>query len=1139
MCNLNRIVFCLILAALGRFETRAVEIPELFDFQVIVTDASGNPINGANVDLVGLEKHSDIVHRTPGAITVEPIGNGLYQATVSISDPRLLRHDESLLVVSHPNRLLHTDKLWFARLITGVPLRVTLADAAPRTVRVVDSQGNPIEGATIQPAVWDRTVVPLYEKLPKVIPTAADGKTSAVWIDPGRLSMVYIQAESIGNQRVPIKTDTDGSVEVVAMPAFDIQGRWSSPIEMADYPTFFETPILVRPSVSDKLYGGQLTNAYSWAETKLNRDGTFAPVRVSEGSTVVGMNLPCSIPLATESDVIEVSPGEPIELKFFKGIRVRGKVIEENTDKPLSGIQLRQFTFCREQPLTAEDGSFELWFHPDDRISFYPDDATGRRMSSDSFYHYPVELPVDGKLDLKPTPLVSMAECIGTVVDGDGNPVPGATITGNFKSERFNAHVFFYSDVHGNFPFLRVQPNATIELTAKADGMMSTEPVNFTLSPEAKPKVVIEPRHAIRVRGTVVDKQSNPITGASVLLRTAYVNQEESYSGEDASAMALTDSVDPIVTDATGQFVSSPILDWQRRFSLEVGAPGYRTLQNYWTDGSRAGKTKTDLDFGTLAMLPNWSEVEQTIEIVDSECGKPLPGTRVVCRGAYVDQQRATSDDSGRVEFKLRDSTAVFAADCDGYHPAFEVRHGGSSLDKIALVPDHLPAPVRRGVTFDKAERIELARQLLSKIDKPTPRDTPNRLLNYYRSLQFVDIDKMMSDVNAITAMPGIDPDLKLLLSSQLIGSKGQTTDQTETIENLIDDAYRYYWVMEQAKKAASKEEQLDLFGEAMVLVEKQSGDDALCNIGYLAIELLKIDEQETAEQLLIDAYRDHGKLQRILDEGKREQVAGVARVFLPVYAIAEPERSIELIRLTAFPNEVPRLQTMAVRFAAEYVGKDPAELVKSTGLETLDPWGLVNHYVNVRHRDVDAALAIADLCEDGSAKADFMIDLAKNSTTNRETKTNLARRALEIVKQEEQQSGQMVAGTWLLEHAGKVVSWDPRLAEDYRFEAFWSSKEANLITPFPQVSKMAEDFASTDVEVARALIEPCFDDWSWLFGAMDAEIVFSDNGPLHAAAAIDHKWTITFVDDLFEQHLSNQPSRKFETIGGVIRSLK
>ncbi|TWU42231.1 hypothetical protein [Novipirellula artificiosorum] len=149
-----------------------------------------------------------------------------------------------------------------------------------------------------------------------------------------------------------------------------------------------------------------------------------------------------------------------------------------------------------------------------------------------------------------------------------------------------------------------------------------------------------------------------------------------------------------------------------------------------------------------------------------------------------------------------------------------------------------------------------------------------------------------------------------------------------------------------------------------------------------------------------------------------------------------------------------------------------------------------------------------------------------------------MARQALEILKQGDERRGGLVAGHWLLQHADEVAAWDPRLAEDYRFEAFWVEKESNLITPFPHVSKVAQYFASTDAEVAHALIEPCFDDWSWLFGQRDSEVMFSNNNPLHAAAAIDHPWTIALVDDLFKRHLSDRPSRKLQTVSGVIRSL-
>jgi hypothetical protein len=191
----------------------------------------------------------------------------------------------------------------------------------------------------------------------------------------------------------------------------------------------------------------------------------------------------------------------------------------------------------------------------------------------------------------------------------------------------------------------------------------------------------------------------------------------------------------------------------------------------------------------------------------------------------------------------------------------------------------------------------------------------------------------------------------------------------------------------------------------------------------------------------------------------------------------------------------------------------------------------------NLTQRSFERGMALANLCPDEPGKADFLFELAKSSDADRDQKIELARAALEIMRNDS--SGLYESPTvWLAERVKDVAQWDENLSREFLFEAYWSQTRLTRITPFHQTSALAQHTARIDAEVARALVEPCFDDWSWLFGDRDHEVIFGNIDPLNVAAAIDPEWATNLIDELFSGHLSEHRSRKLAVIHGVISSL-
>ncbi len=1108
-----------------------------FTVQVQVADASGQPIDDASVSLVGLYRHSSIPHATPGAIRLAHQGNGRYNATLEEHAEPLRHHfREALLVVSSPGHQLYALKLPQTRVRSNLPLDVTLAPSAEQSLRVVDSQGQPLQGVVLKPAVWHHNLLPWFDELPEATPTTADGVTTANWIDDANLAMVYASGEAIGNQRLPVSVADDRVLEVTVLPTFESPGRWSAPLDMQQHESFFDSPVTALASDRTiSIFSGTDQNeaTYCWATRMPRPDGTFAPFRLFAGELLVQGDLPPSIPLVTRFKRESLEPGGPIVLYWADGIRVRGKLVDDRSGEPLPGVAIYSFSMSHKQSTTAADGSFQLWFHPEGTIQYFPADATGKHTMADAIYLSPETRPVDGVLDLEPIGMIATSTATGTVVDSQGDPVAGARIECRYQVESTTDSVLLFSDADGRFQFRGMMPeNIAVTLSAMTESMMTAEPYSIQLAPQATVELRLAPRHAIRARGRVIDADGKPVPGAAVTIRTPQVHDQENYGGESATAVPLLLLGAAIVTDSHGHFLSPPIVDWQRRLSLAIRAPGYRALQTYWTDAEPLGRAETNWDAGELQLLPQWPSVTETLEIVDARNGQPLIGARAVCRGVYIQPQRHYTDRQGRVTFQLPDSTAVIAVAQQGYHSEFLVRQPGEPLQRVELRPLDAPPPVHKPAELDRKQRVQLAANLMQRVTKPTSTDSLHRLATYYRAAAFADFETTLADIAALQATSEEGQQIAELVAY----TDGLNGDQLKAAEQLLGRK-DLDLLLRQADYTESHDQKLELYGEAMLLVEQMAGDMALAARGYLAQKLYEAGEDESAAQLLQDALNNHEKLKRILENQERQETR-VSRNFLSFYAVVDPKVSLELIRLTAPANGVLQLQTLAIRCAVEYGGHDPESLCREFGIEYLSAQGMTSGSPPIKHRSMERGLALAQRCPDEPGKASFLFELAKHSDADDQSKILLAQTAFDIIRFAQDGGGSIDPGHWLAERLGLVCSWDADLGQQYAFEALWLPPKHTRITPHHDIATLARHLARFDAAVARALIEPCFDDWSWLFDQRDSYVMFVSNPPLHTAAAIDADWTVDLIDDLFARHLPEHESRRLEVVSGVIGSL-
>jgi hypothetical protein len=81
-----------------------------------------------------------------------------------------------------------------------------------------------------------------------------------------------------------------------------------------------------------------------------------------------------------------------------------------------------------------------------------------------------------------------------------------------------------------------------------------------------------------------------------------------------------------------------------------------------------------------------------------------------------------------------------------------------------------------------------------------------------------------------------------------------------------------------------------------------------------------------------------------------------------------------------------------------------------------------------------------------------------------------------------------------------------------------------------------AQIVALSDQRLARALLEPCFEDRGWLF--MDRRLDFSRNETLNAIPNIDPEWSVQVVNQLCKGELRNNPTDQLALRAGMISAL-
>ena len=1101
-----------------------------------VVDADDRPIAGVDVAIIGSVAYAYVPHRHPGLIDAKCDPDGNFRIAWPQSDRRFLQDDHVLLVAHDGAGSMVVQNVPLRKLVAGVPISLTLVESAPKSIRVLDADQKPIGMAKVSAAKFGSLVLPYRSDDATAVGTSdADGNVSFAGVRSSALSHVYVSSPSLGHQCLHLSVDDQGNRTVVARPTKPERGSLEF-VGDRDAPTDWS-------GVSVTLITGESDDGdYVWSETDVQASGDFSTRPLADGNLRFVVDFPSSLPLAVQSEAAgnfkRADPGQPIKIPLERATKVSGKVVSAVDGSPLGNIFIR-VSDPRPAVFSQPDGTF-TFLHDQSRVNYFPHDVLGRHVMGGAFFVYPQELPQDHKLEIESVSMQPASAAIGKVVDDEGRPISGATVGCDYKVERFTYQSDFYTDAEGEFRLDGIIDGTGVTLSATKDRQMTTSPTSLVLASDSRPILKIQPRHGLRIIGQVVDGDGNPVSSAKITVRYPNVTIKEFMSGLDTNPTDAFPSDGPILSADDGHFASPVTLDWQRNFSVSINSLGKRTKATYWRDASDAGQNKTDLDLGSITLLDEPADRPRIVTVVDDQTGQPIESARVVFLSSIYGQSTGRTGSDGRTSILRHDGLQVLAVDADGYRPQIlPVDLYADSLPTISLVRPGSPMQSHQGVVHRAEELRTATKELLTLVPSPFPDGTPHRQRLYGWTMAFADFDTTLATVKALA---GEETENRYSLGDELLSMPWLSPQQIDSAMSLADDRNRFYLVITQASRSNDDDQKLELLGEAIVMARAKSGDDQLYAISAIADQLLGMGETELVKELVTEAWQSQSQLATVLENGQRTKMTGIARYFAPIYALVDFDTAMEFIRWTALTGEIEPLQGKTMIYVAAY---DPAawtNIAKQSEDKPILASALGWFRGPIEFATFDDGVRTLAQIEPGNDKIEALIHLLKSDLPMADgrqptdaDRLPLAREVLTILDSRDAGYTDSHVSTLAARAAKLVAQWDRELAQQLLFAAIWNCDKEPTILPMNVTSTLAIELATHDRAIADALVRPCFDDWSWLFQKHDRDIIFRNNGPINAAAAIDPKWAIELATDLCENHFKDEPSRKYETVRSIV----
>lgn len=1109
-----------------------------------VTDQDGQAISNAHVILIAHRAtfYNDSIFPN-GLILSEETTNadGQYQMSIRRSDPRLIGNSCSLYARS-PGFTHKLESFQPCRLLVDYPMDFRLNPVTPFQMQILSETGEQLAGVRVAPAFIGETQIPfnVADQFSEV--SDRDGLVTIHSTLLSSLKSVYATRPNTidqCNQCIEVQHSRTLATATL-MPIRRAPGKLV--FEKSDpSQTFPVEPIRIGFVAKSTPSQSRKSNAFSWCDAQVDAGGKFEIAYWTGGQLDFQGSLPLDFPYvldrAQTSDTILAESNE-ISLKLLPAMLLRGKLVDADSGQGLEGVFVDYYDRFSRLAVSQADGSFQLWCESN-KVGLYPRETYGETIVvGDGSVIRPESLPENGVLTLAPTKMRSMTTAQGRVVDEQGHPVAGASIECVSKVGRFDSTTTLLSDRDGNFQFFGLPDGIRVSISANTGTRGSKKPLRTELTNDARVELTISELPSAQFVGSVVDHRNTPIAGASVSIKTAITLTPETFGGADRQAAGPNDA-DDTVTDASGQFQSPPTTSLTEERSIRVTAPGYVEYRSGW---HRPNVTDTNvgqprIELGTIGLTAQPKQETVSIHIVDRETGTPIVGAKIVTLGALCGQTRQSLTATSKTEWIWVDTPKILAVRSEGYIPFIEAV--GSMLESnftVRLTKDPKHIPPRIPSLHSDDHLVLAAEALLALVPEPAETDTYFKKLNYYPLLGMARPEKLVEKFEAVKLAGASEMEIQVYMRELL---QLKLADPKRLLQS-IEGSGRARLLIQLAERCQNETERNDYLAEAAIELRQIHGGETLFLTSKLACTMLKLGLVDMAERLLRTTWDNHKEIRDIINTGERlegrHNKQGVARFFAPPFAIIDPFAAMKLIELTAYANEIERLQAEAICFMASQgiVGWD-SRVERLTTMPTAE-LGVSTFCENVGFRDFERGLAVARAMQPSAGRTKLFMHIAEKSDVTREQRLALYQDALNGLRRPNQTNSYQSLGGLAGQFAKQVGPWDRALAEEFLFESIWQSGAENSWLPYSNTCDIADELAHCDRNLATTLVTPCFEDWSWLFGDIDNSTAYQQAGPILAMASIDSVRTVAKVKELFAGELADQPSRKLSVVNGIVR---
>ncbi len=1148
MIQISRTLSCLFILAIACNDLLARQAdsdsPEII-IAGRITEVDEQAITNADVILVAHRAsfYNDSIFPNGLILAKETANvNGEYKLSFRRSDPRLIGNAFSLYVRS-PGFAHKIESIPAARLLVDYPMDVQLTRVVPFQLQILSETGKPLQRVRVAPAFIGEKQIPFNVADQFAEVTDRNGIITLHSARPSSLGSVYATVPGpidSCNQCVEVKHDHLKATATL-LPIRRVRGKLAFETSETS-PSFPKDPIRIGFVSKSEPNSSRNSTTFSWCDAIVDTGGNFEMSYWTNGQIDFQGSLPLDFPFVLDRGTTRdtmMTPSNEILLKLLPATLIRGKLVDAETSQGFEGGFIDYFDRFSRPAISQEDGSFQVWGQAN-QVNFHASTTFGDMVVlGDGFYEGPESLPKNGVITMKPTKLRAMTTTKGRAVDEQGNPVPGLSIKCQYKLGRFEKTAPLLTDRNGNFQFFGFADGTRVTITAQSVSRGTRKPLSVKLEEDSIVNLVISDLSSAQFAGRVVDRLKHPIANATVSIKTAITLEPETFGGVDRSVATESSDANEIVTDANGYFLSAPTTFLSDERSVRVNAPGYVAYHSGWhlpkTTESKEGLPR--LELGTISMndLPKQSTV--TIRIVDRETSMPINGASIASLGSRCGQSRVLLTDSSQVEMTWVDTPKILAVRVEGYIPSIEsIGSLSEQSHTVKLTKDPKFIPQRIPTSDSDKERLIAAEELLTLVPEPTDKDTFFKKLNYYPLFGFARPEKMIDKFEA-AKLAGTTDMILQGYTQELLQLKGA---DPKRLLQLFEGVGRAALLIQLAERCKVESERDDYFAEAAIELRQTQGDQNVFLSNQLACAMLKLGAIDMAERLLRTTWDNHKELQDIVKNGTRREgrhdKQGVSRYFAPAFAIVDPFASMKLIEFTVYSNEIERLQAEAICFMASQgtAGWD-TEIDRLKSMPTAE-LGVSKFCESTGFRDYDRAIAVVRCMQASTDRTKLLMHIAEKCDVTSEQRLALYQETLIALRQQNQNITGGSLGQLAARFATQVAKWDRVLAEEFLFEAIWQNGANNSWLPYSLTCDIATEIAQCDANLAKTLVKPCFDDWSWLFGDMDNSPAYQQAAPILAMASLDSSKTVAKVKELFSGELADQPSRKLSVVNGIVR---